>query len=362
MSVTLNASNSGSGGFIVTPDSSGVLAFQTAGTTALTLDTNQNMGLGVTPASWYADANGRALQIRSAGIYAYQASSNHQAHFVSNTYLNTSAAWTYIDTDYALRYTQASGQHLWFNASGTAGNPVTFTQAMTLDANGNLGIGTTTPTSTYSARVAIVPFTSNAALSVDATSGYNTGINFYNNAVLKWSTQVLTTGEYRWYDFTATAERARIDSSGNLLVGSTTSPSAGSGQIIGKALFLSSNRVVIWEKDNTSSNVISATVTFQTTVAWYANYIKFTVNSIQSNSSNNYAASYLYAIGTSDGNAGTVRQVYAQGDSAQYTVTVSGNSGTSGQIWTVSVTGPASTDRIHMTLEASSSIQIYQVT
>jgi hypothetical protein len=28
-------------------------------------------------------------------------------------------------------------------ASGSAGDPITFTQAMTLDASGNLGVGTT---------------------------------------------------------------------------------------------------------------------------------------------------------------------------------------------------------------------------
>jgi hypothetical protein len=34
--------------------------------------------------------------------------------------------------------------HQWFNApSGTAGNAITFTQAMTLDASGNLLVGTT---------------------------------------------------------------------------------------------------------------------------------------------------------------------------------------------------------------------------
>jgi hypothetical protein len=40
----------------------------------------------------------------------------------------------------------SGGAFRWFNApSGTAGNAITFTQAMTLDASGNLGIGTTSP-------------------------------------------------------------------------------------------------------------------------------------------------------------------------------------------------------------------------
>lgn len=42
MTTTLNASTAGAGGFIVTGDNSGSLALQTAGTTAVTIDTSQN--------------------------------------------------------------------------------------------------------------------------------------------------------------------------------------------------------------------------------------------------------------------------------------------------------------------------------
>ena len=45
MTTTINASNSGSGGLIQTADASGVLALQTAGTTAVTIDASQNVTL-----------------------------------------------------------------------------------------------------------------------------------------------------------------------------------------------------------------------------------------------------------------------------------------------------------------------------
>jgi hypothetical protein len=42
-----------------------------------------------------------------------------------------------------------NGGHQWFNApSGTAGNTISFTQAMTLDSSGNLGVGTASPART----------------------------------------------------------------------------------------------------------------------------------------------------------------------------------------------------------------------
>jgi hypothetical protein len=48
MTTTLNASTAGAGGFIATSDNSGSLALQTAGTTAVTIDTSQNVGIGTT--------------------------------------------------------------------------------------------------------------------------------------------------------------------------------------------------------------------------------------------------------------------------------------------------------------------------
>jgi len=44
-------------------------------------------------------------------------------------------------------YQQAAGSHIWYNAAaGTAGNAISFTQAMTLDSSGNLLVGTTSGT------------------------------------------------------------------------------------------------------------------------------------------------------------------------------------------------------------------------
>jgi hypothetical protein len=51
MTTTLNASTAGAGGFIATSDNSGSLALQTAGTTAIYVDTSQNVGIGTTSPS-----------------------------------------------------------------------------------------------------------------------------------------------------------------------------------------------------------------------------------------------------------------------------------------------------------------------
>jgi len=57
LTTTLNASNSGSGGLVATADASGVLALQTAGTTALTINASQNVGIGTTSPASKLDIN-----------------------------------------------------------------------------------------------------------------------------------------------------------------------------------------------------------------------------------------------------------------------------------------------------------------
>ena len=66
--------------------------------------------------------------------------------FFTNAYYDGSN-YLYIASAYAQRYDQSAGGHVWYTApSGTAGNAITFTQAMTLNGAGNLLLGTATST------------------------------------------------------------------------------------------------------------------------------------------------------------------------------------------------------------------------
>ena len=97
-----------------------------------------NLGLGVTPSAW--GSSERAIDIGNTGAIGRQSDAALVLNF--NSYLNSSAQYIYKISSYASSYQQLAGQHKWFTApSGTAGNAITFTQAMTLDASGNLGLG-----------------------------------------------------------------------------------------------------------------------------------------------------------------------------------------------------------------------------
>ena len=117
--------------------------FYTNSTLQATLDSSGNLGLGVTPSAWYSPFKG--IDVANAAFYGNPG--NGTALVTGNIYVNAALNNVYKTSNYGLRYTLATdvGQHIWQIApSGTAGNTATMTQAMTLDASGNLLVGQTT--------------------------------------------------------------------------------------------------------------------------------------------------------------------------------------------------------------------------
>ena len=194
--------------------SNGSLVLQSNGTTAaVTVDASQNVGVGVTPSAW--NTGGRAIEVRNGGNALYSTGTN-TLYQLSNAFLNSAGDFKYSSTNFATQYTQYNGTHSWHYApSGTAGNTVTFTQAMTLDASGNLGIGTTSPSQRLHLNIgsatAIYNRIQNSAgdcyLGLDTSGNTNLSADNTGNQLI-FKTQAI--------------ERARIDSSGNLLVGTTS--------------------------------------------------------------------------------------------------------------------------------------------
>jgi hypothetical protein len=106
------------------------------------VDSSGNLGISVTPSAWRS--NYKSIEIGRAGSGFWSQTDSSRVGMSANTYIASSGQFIYSDTSAATYYNQFSGQHQWFTApSGTAGNNITFTQAMTLDASGNLLVGTT---------------------------------------------------------------------------------------------------------------------------------------------------------------------------------------------------------------------------
>lgn len=97
-----------------------------------------NVGIGVVPSAW--NAAFKAIEFGSGNINSI---SIDELNLSQNAYYGAST-WQYKASSGATQYRQSGSVHRWFTApSGTAGNQITFTQTMTLDASGNLLIGTT---------------------------------------------------------------------------------------------------------------------------------------------------------------------------------------------------------------------------
>ena len=98
-------------------------------------DTAGNVGIGVTPNA--ITAGYKTLQINGSAGLSLMSSSN-DTHLSTNAYYN--GGYLYQTTGVqATDYVQTSGAHYWKIApSGTAGNAITWTNAMTLDSSGNL--------------------------------------------------------------------------------------------------------------------------------------------------------------------------------------------------------------------------------
>jgi hypothetical protein len=220
------------GAFEIIPSTAG--GGSTFSTPALVLNSSGNLGLGIAPSAW-----GSTYKAYQAGVYAAFVGDNNngRVEILNNAYASANNVFNYSDTNSAGRYSMQLGAHAWFTApSGTAGDPITFTQAMTLTAAGDLGVGTTSP---------------NAKLDVATSSGAAGSVN--THVMLTRGTSI---GAYLATERAAanndvsalifgvnSAERARITSGGDLLVGTTdTNETSGTGGRFGADGYVRSTR------------------------------------------------------------------------------------------------------------------------
>jgi hypothetical protein len=153
------------------------------------------LGVGVTPSAW--SASYKVLDIAGGGGIT---SLSNGLYLASNGYEN--GGWKKKGAGYANLLLNVSGEYR-FNTStaggGVAGDAITFTQAMTLDASGNLGVGTTNPAAVFgTVRSGFVATGASSAIGakVDATgracliawnadtAGDNNFIQFFTEATL----------------------------------------------------------------------------------------------------------------------------------------------------------------------------------
>ena len=148
-----------------------------------------NLGIGVTSSAWFASSKAMQIGISVAPYLALfqQTTSTCDGYLGWGTYLTGDRTFAYTTTgDTVSLYRLNAGAHTWFTApSGTANNPITFTEAMVLTSDGYLGIGKNSTAVSNGDLIGLLAFKSNdsstnsagaiASIRSYATADYNTG-------------------------------------------------------------------------------------------------------------------------------------------------------------------------------------------
>jgi hypothetical protein len=193
------------------------LAWSNNGSETMRLDSSGNLGLGGTPSAWAS--NWKAFQIEYRSLAETGAGAGDWTMAFNAVFDSTDSRWEYQYTgDNAVRYSQTGGGvHSWHTAaSGTAGNTITFTQAMTLDASGYLLVGGTSTAGVGASRLQVG--STSSATSQILIQGSSTHLGLYAAAAAEFylsyatgSALIFGNGPANGSTFT---ERARITSGG----------------------------------------------------------------------------------------------------------------------------------------------------
>ena len=162
-------------GFIGTTGATS-LVLATNSVVRATIDSSGNLGLGVTPSAW-----GSAYKVMDAQSNGGSFGASGYAPFVTCNAYHNGTNWIYKGSSFAPSYyNQFNGTHAWYTApSGTAGNAITFTQAMSLLSGGDLVIGTTSASITNGG-IWLPPGGGSSSIQIGHASGTASGNTYAN--------------------------------------------------------------------------------------------------------------------------------------------------------------------------------------
>jgi hypothetical protein len=176
--ITIEQTNNGSGSHtfdIKTPGwSTDSFNVYSGSTNRLKLTGDGNLGIGVTPSAWSNPY--KCVQLSGGSLSVYPTT---DLYISQNAY--NSGGWKRVAAGYASQYIQTNSEHRFLVAGTdpTVDSAIAFTQAMTLDASGNLLVGTTALNASWDTRLTL---SSNIGTTRWAVGPYSTATNFVISA------------------------------------------------------------------------------------------------------------------------------------------------------------------------------------
>jgi hypothetical protein len=250
------------------------LTLQSAGTTAITIDTSQNVGIGTSSPSGTLHVKADNASARVEG----NNSTNSTQFIVKNT---TSNFYVALDSNSGGSFGKANAAVLWMDSA----NPMVFatnnSERMRIDSSGNVGIGT----SSYTDRLAISvspPTAASRGVTITdgtrsllnqitgATYSYN-GVGANENLIYANGAPLSFLADGQPIKFCAgTAERMRIDSSGNVGIGITPTQKL---DVKGNQRLVGDSAYILWRDtaDSASSGIIQFPSASVATIGTYVN-------------------------------------------------------------------------------------------
>ena len=189
--------------------------------TAITIDSSENVGIGVTPEN--SSGTWRNLQF-GGGNLVFRSSGANDAMIGTGYLFKTDNSEVYKNTEAVSRLFFDNSSMIFQQAgSGTAGTAISWSEAMRINASGNVGINTNNPT----AAKLVISDTGSNKISLDGGTSQN-GIRWEAvggaNAFYLFNGTFGTAG-FGVYNITTTAIPLWIQNGGNIGI-NKTSPSA----------------------------------------------------------------------------------------------------------------------------------------
>lgn len=170
------------------------------GNERMRIDSTGNIGIGTTPS---AHSFSKAIEIGDGAVWSV--GGNQNSTFASNAYLASNAQWKYIASRKASKINLYNGGFIvaTTDTTGTAGNDITFTDRLTVLANGNVGIGIDNPSNALDVQTSAGKFSvealgggsvrlaSNGSMGMNVAAGYSYEIDVGGSEVMR----ILSTGK-----------------------------------------------------------------------------------------------------------------------------------------------------------------------